>query len=63
VNAFKGRVQELIETPMMLNGDLLEQDLLSKDARLIHIVFKQTGIYSLQMASLQHMDRCFKGKR
>ncbi|CDW91507.1 UNKNOWN [Stylonychia lemnae] len=60
VEELKEKIRILIETPLFLNGDLIDQNVIDDEARILQIIQKQYGIFSLQRASQVNLRKCLK---
>ena len=60
VDELKERIRVLVETPLFFNGDLIEEDLIQEDAKILQIIHKQHGIYSLLRAAQVNQRRCLQ---
>ena len=60
VEDLKERVRILIETPLYLNSDLLENDLFAKNngAKILQLIKKQMGVYTLLKGSQANQIKC-----
>lgn len=60
VEDLKDRVRILIETPLYLNSDLLENDLFvhNNGAKILQMIKKQMGLYTLLKGSQANQIKC-----
>lgn len=52
----------MVESPLYFAGDLFDNDLIAREARLLSILHRQHGIYHLLKASQTNMRRALGGK-
>lgn len=62
VDELKEKIRILVEPPLFFNGELLDNDLLERQARVLQIIHKQLGIYSLLRASQINQRKCLQGQ-
>lgn len=60
VDILKQKVRILVETPLFVNAELIEHDLINRDAKILQIIQKQYGIYGLLRAGQLNMKRCLE---
>ena len=59
MNELKEKMRILMETPMILNGDLIEHGLFAKQteepgSKIVQIIKRQYGIYPMLQASIKN---------
>ena len=60
VDDFKDKIRILVETPLFINSDLLQYDLVLENTRILQIIQKQYGIYGLLRASQINQRKCLQ---
>jgi hypothetical protein len=58
IDHFKDLMNSIVETPMFVNAEMLEADLLSPTALIMHSVISQPGISDIVSGSMGTMERC-----
>ena len=58
----KDRVRQLVETPLFVNAELVEQNCLEENSRIVQIIHKQPGIYGMLRASQVNMRKSMQAK-
>lgn len=60
VEHFKEIMGEIIEQPLNVNSDILNDELLYPGASIFHSQIRQKGLYSVVYGSFIHMQRCLE---
>ncbi|TNV82221.1 hypothetical protein FGO68_gene9449 [Halteria grandinella] len=60
VDELKDKIRTLVETPLFFNSDMLNHQLIAENARILQLIHKQHGLYSMLRASQLNQRKCLQ---